>query len=66
MTALTRAMPGLKVVRCDLGADPDPRLESRLLAPLRDTASQFGHTVTNKAGIAVTVVMHFSHTEITL
>jgi hypothetical protein len=30
----------------------------------RNTASQFGHTVTNKTGMAVTVVMHFSHTEI--
>jgi hypothetical protein len=49
MTALTRAMPGLKVVRCDLGADPDPA---------------FGHNVTNKTGMAVTVVMRFSCTEI--
>jgi hypothetical protein len=30
----------------------------------RNTASQIGHTVTNKTGMAVTVVMHFSHTEI--
>jgi hypothetical protein len=30
----------------------------------RNTASQIGHTVTNKTGIAVTVVVHFSHTEI--
>jgi hypothetical protein len=40
----------------------------------RNTASQFGHTVTNKTGMTVTVmtvtvmtvtvVMHFSHTEI--
>jgi hypothetical protein len=30
----------------------------------RNTASQIGHTVTNKTGIAVTVVMHFPHTEI--
>jgi len=49
MTALTRAMPGLKGVRCDLGADPDPA---------------FGHNVTNKTGMAVTVVMRFSRTEI--
>jgi len=40
---------GLKVVRCDLGADPDPA---------------FGHNVTNKTGMAVTVVMRFSRTEI--
>jgi hypothetical protein len=30
----------------------------------RNTASQIGHTVTNKTGMAVTVVVHFSHTEI--
>jgi hypothetical protein len=35
----------------------------------RNTASQFGHTVTNKTVMTVTVmtvtvVMHFSHTEI--
>ena len=30
----------------------------------RNTASQFGHTVTNKTGMAVTVVTHFSHAEI--
>jgi hypothetical protein len=57
-------MPGLEVVGRDLDADPIRRLGSRLLAALRNTASQFGHTVTNKTGIAVTVVMRFSHTEI--
>ena len=30
----------------------------------RNTASQIGHTVTNKTGMAVTVVTHFSHAEI--
>jgi hypothetical protein len=30
----------------------------------RNTASQIGHTVTNKTRMAVTVVMNFSHTEI--
>ena len=30
----------------------------------RNTASQIGHTVTNKTGMTVTVVMNFSHTEI--
>jgi len=30
----------------------------------RNTASQIGHTVTNKTGMAVTVVVHFSYTEI--
>ena len=30
----------------------------------RNTASQIGHTVTNKPGMAVKVVVHFSHTEI--
>jgi hypothetical protein len=30
----------------------------------RNTASQFGHTVTNKTGMVVTVVIHFSNTEI--
>jgi hypothetical protein len=56
-------MPGLEVVGRDLDADPTPRLESRLLAALRNTANQFGHIVTNKTGIAVTVVMRFFRTE---
>ena len=30
----------------------------------RNTASQIGHTVSNKTRMAVTVVMNFSHTEI--
>jgi hypothetical protein len=64
MTALTHAMPDLKVVRRDLDADPIARVESTLLAAVCDTASQFGLTVTNKTGTAVTVVMRFSHTEI--
>jgi hypothetical protein len=64
MTALTRAMPGLKVVRRDLDADPIARVESTLLATLYGTAGQFGLTVTNKTGTAVTVVIRFSRTEI--
>src|ERR1700736_2502423 len=35
VTALTRALPGLAVVRRDLDADPIPHLDSRSLAAVR-------------------------------
>ena len=35
VTALTRAMPNLEIVRRDLDADPIPHLDSRLLAAVR-------------------------------
>ncbi len=51
--ALTRAMPGLEVVRRDLDADPIPHLDSRLLAAVRpDIAADPTTHATDEKGTA--------------
>jgi FMN-dependent NADH-azoreductase len=53
VTALTRAVPGLEIVRRDLDADPIPHLDSRLLSAIRpDPASDPTTRATDKRGAA--------------
>src|SRR5437870_2497126 len=53
VTALSRAMPSLEVVRRDLDADPIPHLDSRLLAAVRpDIAADPAARATDEKGAA--------------
>ena len=53
VTALTRVMPGLEIVRRDLDADPIPHLDSRLLPTIRpDIAAGAVSPVIDEKGAA--------------
>jgi FMN-dependent NADH-azoreductase len=52
VTALTRAMPNLEIVRRDLDADPIPHLDSRLLAAVRPEIAAEPATHTDDKGAA--------------
>jgi FMN-dependent NADH-azoreductase len=54
VTALSRAMPGLEIVRRDLDADPIPHLDSRLLAAVRpDIAADRATHIDDKGATAL-------------